>query len=293
MKKRKRFSLSNTIIYGVLAFAALICLAPIINIVAISFSEASAAIAGDVFFWPVRPTIASYNRIIADNTFSRAFTISVLRVVLALLISIPVLVIMAYALSKNKKAFPERNIIMWVALFTMLFNGGLIPTYMVYRSYGLVNSFWALVLPMVMNVWNMIIMMNFFRGVPHELEEAALVDGAGALRTLVQVYLPVSLPMLATITLFTVVNHWNDFFMGLIYINDPRDFPIQTYIRSLTLTVDLSTVSDPREMAERMRMNSITFNAAKIVISMVPIVCVYPFLQRYFVKGLVLGSVKE
>jgi len=183
---------------------------------------------------------------------------------------------------------------MWIAVFTMLFHGGLIPTYIIIKSYGLIDTFWVLVLPLVLNVFNMIIMMNFFKGVPHELEEAAIIDGAGVLRTMVSVYLPVSLPSLATITLFTVVNHWNDFFYGLIYINNPENYPLQTYIRSLTLPVSMITSTMSQEEAEEyLKIAGITFNAAKIVVTMLPIMVVYPFLQKYFVSGLVLGSVKE
>jgi putative aldouronate transport system permease protein len=182
---------------------------------------------------------------------------------------------------------------MWIAVLTMLFNGGLIPTYIAVQRYGLIDSYLALVLPYVVSVYNMVIMMNFFRGVPKELEEAAAIDGAGAWRTLFEVYLPVSLPTIATITLFTIVWHWNDFFAGLIYINNPDNYPLQTYIRSLTVKIDYTSISDPRVLAERLKVSGITFNAAKIVVSMIPIICVYPFLQRYFVSGLVMGSVKE
>jgi putative aldouronate transport system permease protein len=290
---KTRLVLSSVIIHAVLLFSVIVCLAPILNIAAISFSDSAAAATGNVFFLPKRVTLASYAKIITEGTFGRSFMISIVRVIAALFISIPVKVMMAYALSKNKAAYPERNVFMWIAVFTMLFNGGLIPTYIAVKSYGLVNSFWALVLPMVMNVWDMIIMMNFFRSVPGEIEEAAFMDGADAFQTLIKVFLPISLPMLATIALFTVVNHWNDFFLGLIYINDPKNFPIQTYIRGLSVQMDLSTITDPRMLAERLKVSSITFNAAKIVISMLPIICVYPFLQRYFVKGLIMGSVKE
>jgi putative aldouronate transport system permease protein len=289
----KRITASGVLIHAILISSALICIAPIINIIAISLSDTAAAVAGNVYLIPKQATLASYKKLVAEGTFGRAFMISVIRVAAAIAVSMPVKIMMAYALSKNKKAYPERNVIMWVSVFTMLFSGGLIPTYIVIKSYGLVNSFWVLVLPAVMSVWDAIIMMNFFRGVPSELEEAAIMDGAGAWRVLVSVYLPISLPVLATITLFTVVGHWNDFFTGLIYINDPKNYPIQTYIRSLTLKVDFSSITDPRLLAERLKVSAITFNAAKIVISMIPIVCIYPFLQRFFVSGLVMGSVKE
>jgi putative aldouronate transport system permease protein len=289
----KRVSLSTFIIHLVLAAAAFICVAPIINIIAISFSESSIAITGEVYFMPKRFTLASYTKLMAEGAFVRSFMISVFRVIAAVIISMPVMIMMAYALSKSKGVFRERNIVMWIAVITMLFNGGLIPTYIVIKSYGLIDSFWVLVFPLIMNVYNMIIMMNFFRGIPVELEEAAIIDGAGVVRTLVSVYLPVSLPSLATITLFTVVMHWNDFFWGLIYMNKQENYPLQTYIRSLTMKIDFTAMLDPRLLAEYLKVSNLTFNASKIVVSMIPVLIVYPFLQKYFVSGLVMGSVKE
>jgi putative aldouronate transport system permease protein len=290
---KKGISFSSFFIHIFLLTGALICLMPVINIIALSFSDSAIAVTGKIYFVPKQFTLASYSKLITEGTFGRAFMISVFRVIAALAISMPVLIMMAYALSKSKNVFRERNIVLWIAVFTMLFNGGLIPTYVVMLTYRLINNFWALVLPLVMNVYNMLILMNFFRGIPVELEEAATIDGAGAFKTLMFVYLPISLPSLATISLFTVVNHWNDFFWGLIYINDSKNYPLQTYIRSLTMKIDFSALMDPRLLAEQLKVNSITFSAAKIVVSMVPILLVYPFLQRYFVSGLVLGSVKE
>lgn len=290
---KKEISFSSFFIHIFLLTGALICLMPVINIIALSFSDSAIAATGKIYFVPKQFTLASYSKLITEGTFGRAFMISVFRVIAALAISLPVLIMMAYALSKSKNVFRERNVVLWIAVFTMLFNGGLIPTYVVMLTYRLINSFWALVLPLVMNVYNMLILMNFFRGIPAELEEAATIDGAGAFKTLWSLYLPISLSSLATISLFTVVNHWNDFFWGLIYINDSKNYPLQTYIRSLTMKIDFSALMDPRLLAEQLKVNSITFSAAKIVVSMVPILLVYPFLQRYFVSGLVLGSIKE
>ena len=287
-------SVSTTVIHLILVFCTIVCLAPVFNIIAISFSESSAAMAGNVYFFPVKFTLASYNKIINEGAFTRAFMISVFRVISAVAVSLPVMLCMAYALSKPPRVFWARNAVMWIAVFTMLFHGGLIPTYIIIKNYRLIDTFWVLILPQAMNVFNMVIMMNFFRGVPVELEEAAVIDGAGVLRTMVSVFLPISLPTLATITLFTVVFHWNDFFWGMIYMNKPENYPLQTYIRSLTMPTDLLiSTMDPELLAEYIKINSITFNAAKIVVSMVPILVVYPFLQRYFVAGLVMGSVKE
>ncbi|MDW7657364.1 MAG: carbohydrate ABC transporter permease [Bacillota bacterium] len=202
-----------------------------------------------------------------------------------------IMILMAYPLSKEKGEFRSRNIFMWMMVFTMLFSGGLIPTYMTIRSLNLIDSIWALVLPSSVSAGNTIILMRFFRNNPKEIEEAAIVDGAGAMRILLTIILPISLPAIATLSLFVIVYHWNDFFAGMIYINDPAKYPLQTYIRSLTVDINFDHLS-VEEIEEQLKISSRTFNAAKIVVSMVPILCIYPFLQRYFVKGLVLGSVK-
>ncbi|NLG24671.1 MAG: carbohydrate ABC transporter permease, partial [Clostridiales bacterium] len=141
------------------------------------------------------------------------------------------------------------------------------------------------------STYNTILMMNFFRGIPRELDEAAAIDGASPWRILFTIYLPISLPVIATLALFCMMWHWNDYFTGLIYINDAAKYPLQTYIRNLTVDMDFDTMSH-EELIQRMEIGAITFNAAKIVISMIPVMVVYPFLQKYFVKGLVLGSVK-
>lgn len=258
---------------------------------AISLSETSAAATGTVYLWPKKFTLASYEKLLSESSFFKAFGVSIKRVLATLVVAMPITITMAYALSKEKKYYRERNIIMWLAIITMMFSGGLIPSYITIKNYGLINNFWVLVIPGALNVWNMIIMMNYFRSIPHELEEAAMIDGAGAWRTLVRVFLPISLPTLATITLFTVVNSWNDFFTGLVYITKTAEYPLQTYIRSLTVKIDFTSMN-PTQLIERMKVSSITFNATKIVVSMIPVMLVYPFLQRYFVSGLVMGSVK-
>ena len=138
----------------------------------------------------------------------------------------------------------------------------------------------------------MLIVMNYFRGIPKELEESAVIDGAGPWRILWSIFLPLALPTIATVSLFIIVGTWNEFFAGLIYIKDIKNYPLQTYIRSLTINVDFVMLTK-EELIERMKINGLTFNSAKVVVAMLPVLCIYPFLQKYFVKGLVLGSVKE
>ena len=189
--------------------------------------------------------------------------------------------------------FRGRNIYLWVLVFTMLFNAGTIPWYMAIRTAGLLDTIWALVLPCAVSAYNIILMMNFFKGIPSALEEAALVDGAGPWRTLFQIYIPLSKPSIATITLFTVVYHWNNFYDGLVLMSKPNHYPLQTYIYQLTVTVDVRTITNIDTLKELLKVSGLTLNASKLVVSMVPILLVYPFLQRYFVTGLTLGSVKE
>lgn len=291
--KSKISSLFDVFLMFFLSATALLCLAPIINTVAISFSEQSKAAAGMVFFRPVNFTFASYNELLGDARFFNSFLISVKRVLLGGGLNMLLTIIMAYPLSKDVKTFRARNVYMWLMVFTMLFNGGLIPWYMTIRYLHLIDKIWALILPGAVPVFNVILLMNFFRGVPKELEEAAVVDGAGPWYIMYKIYVPVSLPALATIALFTVVNHWNSFYDGLILMNKPDNYPLQTYIQQLVVVLDIQNIQDTERLKQILSISNKTFNAAKIVVSMVPIMVIYPFLQRYFISGIVMGSVKE
>ena len=276
----------------ILLLLAFSCLLPILNTVAISLSNQAYAATGRVGLIPVEFTLSSYEKLMAEATFGRAFLISVLRVLLGVTLGMLTTILTAYPLSKSTRAFPLRNAYMWFLVFTMIFNAGTIPWYMQIRNLGLLNTLWALVLPCAVSSYNIILMMNFFRGIPREIEEAAIMDGAGAWRVLLQVYLPLSLPSLATIALFILVQHWNNFYDGLILMNKPSNYPLQTYIYQLTVRIDPSTISDAETLREALKVSGLTLNASKLVVSMVPVMIVYPFLQRYFVKGLTLGAVK-
>lgn len=290
--KNVRNVLIDTLIIIFVGLVSLSCIAPIINTVAISFSTQSRVAAGLVYFLPVEFTLASYEKLLADKRFFQSFLISIERVLLGGGLNMLLAIIMAYPLSKKREIFRARNIYMWLIVFTMLFNGGLIPWYMTIRTVGLIDTIWALVLPCAVQVFNVILLMNFFRGVPKELEEAAIMDGAGPWYTMFMIFVPVSIPAIATITLFTVVTHWNSFFDGLILMNKPHNYPLQTYIQQLIVVIDTQNIKDPESLKQLMSISNKTFNAAKIFISMVPIILIYPFLQRYFISGIVLGSVK-
>lgn len=287
-----RFSAGDVINYVVLGIMALVCLAPVFNMIAISFSNTAAVDGGLVSFWPKNFTLASYERIMDDENFMGTVRVSLLRVLIGTSLSLLLLFLMAYPLSMEKQEFPFRSAYVWFCIVTMLFNGGMIPTYIVVTKLGLHNTIWALTLPYLTNAFNVVLMMNFFRGLPKELRESASIDGAGPMRILWEIYVPLSKPVTATLALFCLVWFWNDYFAGLIYINNAKDYPLMTYIHSLSLSAsDFVTLSGD-ELARRAEIGSMTYSAAKIVIAMIPIIAIYPFLQKYFVHGITLGAVK-
>jgi ABC-type glycerol-3-phosphate transport system permease component len=279
----------------VLVVITLACLIPLLHTVAVSFSDRSAADAGRVLLTPIKPTLASYSKVLDDSKFFNSFYISIKRVVLGGLLNFVITIMMAYALSKDAKQFPMRNVYMWFLVFTMMFSGGIVPWFMTVKSYGLLDSIWALVLPHAVQTFNVILLMNFFRNLPKELSEAAEIDGAGPWFTMIRLYVPLSLPAIATVTLFSIVFHWNSFFDGLILMNKQDHYPLQTYIQTLVaqLSAQAMTAMTPEQLAEAMAVSNRTFSAAKIIVSMIPILVIYPFLQRFFIHGITLGSVKE
>lgn len=284
---------SRLLIILVLVLIACLSLAPIINTIMVSVSSSTAVNAGKVYFLPVGINFSSYVKILDDEKFWRAFLVSVERVALGGAINMLLTVLMAYPLSRTASQFRARNVYMWIIVFTMLFSGGIVPWYMVISKLGMINSIWALVLPGAVPVFNVILLMNFFKGIPKEMEEAAFIDGAGPLKILWHIFIPVSMPSLATITLFVIVGHWNNFFDGIVLINDSHKIPLQTYLQQLSLTRDQMQNLSVEQLQQYNKISNTTLNSAKILVSMIPILLIYPFLQRYLIHGIVLGSVKE
>lgn len=283
--------LMDTVVWLIVILMTLCCLLPLLNTLAISFSNNSAVNANQVGILPVGFTLSSYKKLLEDNQFWRSAWISVLRVVLGTGLNMLMMILLAYPLSKSKNRFASRDIYMKLVIFAMLFNGGLIPGYIIVSKLHLLNTIWALVLPGAVPVFNVILLVNFMKGLPEALEEAAVIDGASEWTILTRVVLPISKPGLATVALFCIVNHWNDYFQGLIYMRTPSKYPLQTYIQQLT--IDVSQIIDPQQLIYFMTISTRTLNAAKIVVATVPLLVIYPFLQRYFVTGIVIGAVKE
>ena len=292
---KKKILPYDIIVFVILFFIAFICIIPILNSVAISFSDKTSAAIGRVVFWPINFNVSSYTQILQEGRFFTAFGVSIERVVLGGLTNIFLVILTAFPLSKETKAFRARNIYMWIIVFTMLFNGGLIPNFILVKSLNLLDSIWSLILPGAVPVFSVIILMNFFKGIPKSLEEAAIVDGASPLTILVRIFIPLAMPSIATIALFSIVGHWNSFFDGKIFINTMSKQPLSTYIQSLTVELNFQALQSmrPDEIIRKLEMSNLTFNSAKVVVSMIPLLIIYPFLQKYFVTGLVMGAVKE
>lgn len=267
------------LIICIVVLFSLSCLLPLIYTLSLSFSSKEAVAAGLVGFWPVGFTTVNYKEIMKDVQFFRSFITAVTRVVLATAISLGVMIPASYALAKPKKEFAPRNIIMWICIFCMMFSGGLIPWYMTMKNYGLINSVFGLAVCGGLPIYNMILMINFFESISKELEEAAIVDGAGPWRILFSIVLPISKPILATIALFTIVSHWNEFFQGYVLSTKIDYYPLQSYIKQMVVQIDYSSITED-QLANLANLSNTALNSAKIFVSMLPILAIYPFLQN-------------
>ena len=290
-KKITAFDIINAVF---LTLVCITCVLPFVNLLAVSFSGTAAVQAGKVVFWPIDFTTTSYEYALKGGKFLTALWVSVKRVLLGVSINVVLMVLTEYPLSKTKKDLPGRNLLMAFFVVTMLFNGGMIPTYLVVSNLGLKDSIWSLVLPGALPVYNMIILMNFMRGLPDEIEEAARIDGASPITILLRVVLPLLTPALATVGLFCVVTHWNDWFSGSIYMNSPSLYPLQTYLQTLLQNFEqLLRENNGRDIQRLIAMmNARTGRAAQLFLGAIPVMLIYPFLQKYFTTGLVMGSVK-
>ncbi len=277
--------------YVFLTALSLTCLLPILHVLAISFSSSAMASAGEVVLWPVDFTLKSYEYVLGKEAFVQSILVTLQRVSLGVTLNMLLTIVIAYPLSKEVQGFRYRTWYAWFFVFTILFSGGIIPWYFTINETGLIDTIWALILPGAVPVFNVILLLNFFRGLPKELEEAAFIDGAGHLQILFRLFVPLSKPALATILLFTVVGHWNSWFDGLVLMNRPEHYPLQSYLQTVVIMQDLSsmTLEDAKMLSE---ISDRTTKAAQIFLAAFPVLLVYPFLQKYFVKGIVLGSVK-
>lgn len=284
-------------IYIFLIVLALSTLYPFLNALAVSFNQGLDTSKGGVTLWPRVFTLENYQIVFKDDRLMSGFFVSVARTVIGTLSAILCTAIFSYGMSR--KELVGRKYYMIMCIVTMYFGGGLIPTFLLIRNLGLMNSFWVFIIPSLVGVWNMIIFRTFFQGLPAGLEESAKIDGCGNWGTLFRIVLPLSGPVIATLSLFTAVSHWNEWFLAGIYISDQNLYPIQTILRQILLSnivSDQAGALDASSLAHMQRAKTVTsksLSMATMMVATIPIICVYPFVQKYFVKGVLVGSLKE
>lgn len=279
-------------VYVFISIVTLCILYPLIYIVSSSFSSGNAIRTGQVILWPVEPTLTGYNLFFQNELMLTGYVNSFIYMILGTFISIMLTIFGAFALSKM--ALVGRTFLMFFFTFTMLFSGGLIPTYMVVKNLNMVDTIWALVIPGAINVWNLIIAITFFRtSLTNEILEAAEIDGSGNLQTLFRIVIPLSKPIIAVLSLFVAVGIWNSYFNALIYIRSQDLYPLQLVLREVLIQNSIKP-SDFMNMERYLRLkNSIEImKYSTIVVASIPALVIYPFVQRHFVKGVMIGSLK-
>ena len=281
--------LGSIIINAVLLSGAVICVLPVLHILAVSFSANGPANANLVGLWPIQFNLRAYKEVAIDSKMASALIQSIKRILLGVPVNMLLTILCAYPLSYYKEEFPLRSVYSGILVFTMLFSGGLIPYYVLINRLGLMDTLWALVLPGI-PVFNVIIMMNFFRQIPPEIREAASIDGADHFTILLRIVLPISGAVISTLTLFCFVGHWNAWFDALIFLKDVAKQPMQNYIRTQIVRMVASPDLEEAKRLAFISRRSLLF--ARIFVSIIPIIVIYPFLQKYFRKGIVIGAVK-
>ncbi|ABX41247.1 carbohydrate ABC transporter permease [Lachnoclostridium phytofermentans] len=285
------FDILNTIL---MLFICFVCIYPIWYVIVNSFNDANDALMGGIYWWPRQFSLQNYKTVFSDNSVLQAFKITIAKTLIGTTVNVLFTAMVAYPLSK--KYLIGRKFYMAIGTITMFFSGGLIPTFLLFKGLGLLNNFWVYVIPAAFNFFNLLIMINFFREIPDALEESAKIDGANDFTIFRKVILPLSKPVLATIALFAGVGQWNDYFGGLMYITDNRSLePIQTYLYRLVAQVQSSQMASSISASNISAKDSTStaIKLAAMVITTLPICCVYPFLQKYFIKGMMIGAVKE
>lgn len=282
----KIFNLVNKLI---LTLITLLIIFPIWNVVVNSFSSGTAIANGSSLFLPVEFSLENYKAVFRDTTIWGAFVISALKTIAGVVCHVFFCSMVAYGMSKSY--LKGRKLYTVMGIITMFFSGGIIPTYLLIKSLGMLNSFWVYVIPAMFSYYDMIILMNFFRQVPDSLEEAARIDGAGVWRVFLSIILPTSKPALATIALFHGVYQWNDFMTAKLYINREVLYPLQMKLYEIIVQQQVSSMVNPTSVS--IATTSKGIQLATIVVTTLPIIIIYPLLQKHFVTGMMLGAVKE
>jgi len=289
MQESIQYKIFKVFNVAILLLIVYVTLYPFINIVAQSFSSEANITAGNVNLIPKGFNVETYKVIMADSMFWINYKNTVIYTVVGTVISLVFSTMLAYPLSK--KRLKGRNFLVMFVVFTMFFNGGLIPNYVLINKLGMANTMWAIVIPAAISVFNLLIMKTFFENIPEELEEAAIMDGSNTYGILIKIVLPLSLPILATMMLFYAVGHWNSWFPAFLYFSDKELFPVSIYLRNMIKGAE-SSLSAGATSADNLNQISSNIKSVTMVLTVLPILCVYPYIQKYFVTGVMLGSVK-
>lgn len=285
----------DIVIYVSLILLMIITLYPIIYIFSVSVSSTTAYESGRVVFLPVEFNLEAYKVILKAGTIPRSFVNSVIYTLLYTVVSLFMTTTMAYPLSRSKDRVAFKGFFSKIVIFTMFFNAGIIPNYLVVKGLGLMDSMWALILPSAISTYNLVVMRSFFEGIPDDLEEAAFIDGANEITIFWKIMLPLSKAALATVGLFYGVYMWNSWFNAMLYLQSDTKFPLQLIIRQIIMqnqmAAELAAMGDTSMLTEQ-TTNSVSLKYATLFLSILPMLAVYPFIQKYFVKGVMVGSVK-
>ena len=285
---RERLELA--LIYLGLSLFALIAVLPFLHTIARSFSAEAPIARGEVYIWPIRFTLDAYQRLIHGGAFWRGYQNSFIITTVGTAVQMVMTVLAAYPLSRPR--LPGRSLLMLLIIFQMIFPPGLIPFYLTVRQSGMMNTYWAVIIPYAINTFNLIVLVNYFRALPPEMEEAAIIDGANDFQVLRYVTLPLSMPVIMTLTLFYAVENWNLFLPAIFFINDGNKQPVQVILRDMIWSLQLMTQTASADQLER-AAGLESLKAASVFITAIPMLILYPFIQRYFIKGIMLGAVKQ
>ncbi|TNJ66840.1 carbohydrate ABC transporter permease [Paenibacillus hemerocallicola] len=275
----------NVIVLSLIAAAMVV---PFLYIFSVSFSSMEEYLRKDFILWPDHWVTDAYRYILSNDKFIKSVLVTIFVTVLGTTLNLAFTSTMAYALSKP---FFGQKLFLFMVLFTFLFSAGIIPTYLIVKETGLLNSVWALIIPVLISPWNLIVFSQFFKSIPEELNEAALIDGAGPFKVFTSIVLPLSKPALATFGLFYAVMHWNSYFTGMLYLSNPKLWTIQLLLRQIVVVNDTSSLS-AEQFVNIQPPPAETIQMAAILLATLPILIVYPFLQKHFAKGVMIGSVK-
>ena len=290
MKKRSMGDrIFDAIVYAILVVVFLIVFFPLMYVVSTSFASARELALNKFLIFPKHPTLEVYQYIFSTSTFLRSMIVTIVITVVGTLVNLVMTCLMAYPLSR--KALPGRSVIMTAVTFTLVFSGGMIPMNLVVNSLGLIDTYTSLILPGAISSFNLILVKNFFQEIPESLIDAAQIDGSSEMNTLARIVLPLSKPALATFTMFYAVGHWNQFMQPLLYLNDSKKWTIQILLRQIVL-MSQSGVGDEDAMPPGFVLPVKSLKMACIVVSTLPIIAAYPFMQKYFDKGVMSGSIK-